>query len=259
MTLTGEKANTGVPGLVEVAPARLRQQMVDAGVLPEVQDRVPYQRNGVLSHRRQGQTNGLVIVVYRFVSCRQVRCQELVLVMKVSPQISRVLLLSFFLGISFHLSPRRDRGGSKRVVSPMTRKSLCCCWCRTSGLPLASFGRCMKIEVLSPHTGSVEHAAWPFFFCSNVSVNAEGRAGASRVLLLQGISQLSRGRNIWVKIPVLRNSRREAGCAQRNARFWARNMFRRQAIKKMLREFFSPGGEKKNWALFSYSAGGVFF
>ena len=32
---------------------------------------------------------------------------------------------------------------------------------------------------------------------------------------------LLRGRNIWVKMAVLRNSRREAGWAQRNKRFWA--------------------------------------
>ena len=42
----------------------------------------------------------------------------------------------------------------------------------------------------------------------------------------QGKNQLLRGRNIWVKIAVLRNSRREAGCAQRNTRFRARNSFR---------------------------------
>ena len=70
---------------------------------------------------------------------------------------------------------------------------------------------------------------------------------------------LLRWRNFWVKIAVLRNSRREAGCAQRNARFWARNMFRRQAIKKMLREFFSPGGEKKKLGPFFLLSRGCVF
>ena len=36
---------------------------------------------------------------------------------------------------------------------------------------------------------------------------------------------------------VLRNSRREAGCGQRNTRFLVRNVFRRMR-KKMLRAFF---------------------
>ena len=70
---------------------------------------------------------------------------------------------------------------------------------------------------------------------------------------------LSRGRNIWVKIAVLRNSRREAGCAQRNTRFWASNIFRRSR-NSLLRVFFSSlrYGEKK-MGIFFYFAGGVFF
>ena len=43
----------------------------------------------------------------------------------------------------------------------------------------------------------------------------------------QLVVALLRGRNIWVKIAVLCISRLEAGCAQRNTRFWARNIVAR--------------------------------
>ena len=43
---------------------------------------------------------------------------------------------------------------------------------------------------------------------------------------------LLRGRNFWFKLAVLRDSRREAGCAQRNQRFLARNIFRCSRKKK---------------------------
>ena len=44
-----------------------------------------------------------------------------------------------------------------------------------------------------------------------------------------------RWRNIWVKIAVLRNRRRKAGCAQRNTRFWA------SAKKNVAAIFFAVG------------------
>ena len=50
---------------------------------------------------------------------------------------------------------------------------------------------------------------------------------------------LLRGRNLWVKIAVLRNNRREVGYEQRNARFLVRNIFRRRG-KNVMRAFFSP-------------------
>ena len=55
---------------------------------------------------------------------------------------------------------------------------------------------------------------------------------------------LLRWRNFWVKIAVLRNSRREAGCAQRNARFWARNIFHRGRFFFVAAFFFAVGGNK---------------
>ena len=64
----------------------------------------------------------------------------------------------------------------------------------------------------------------------------------------QGKNQLLRGRNIWVKIAVLRNSRREAGCAQRNTRFWGRNIFRRRP-KKCCAPFLRRR-QKKKWGPF---------
>lgn len=42
-----------------------------------------------------------------------------------------------------------------------------------------------------------------------------------------------RWRNIWINISVLRNCRREAGCAQRDTRCWARNIFHRR-LKKIV-------------------------
>ena len=57
------------------------------------------------------------------------------------------------------------------------------------------------------------------------------------------------GRNIWVKVAVWRNSRREAGCAQRKTRLWARNISCRRR-KKLLRAFSSPWAKTKNWGPF---------
>lgn len=39
---------------------------------------------------------------------------------------------------------------------------------------------------------------------------------------------LLRGRNTWVEITILRDSRREPGCVQRFTRFRPRNIFRRR-------------------------------
>ena len=47
---------------------------------------------------------------------------------------------------------------------------------------------------------------------------------------------------------VLRNSCREAGCAQRNMRFWARNIFRRRRFL-LVRRFFAAS-EKTDWGSF---------
>ena len=62
---------------------------------------------------------------------------------------------------------------------------------------------------------------------------------------------LLRWRNFWVKIAVLRNSRREAGCAQRNARFWARNIFHRGRFFFCCGLFFRRRREQKFGRLFS--------
>ena len=62
----------------------------------------------------------------------------------------------------------------------------------------------------------------------------------------------------FVKIPIVRNSRREAGCAQRDTRFWARNIFRRRP-KKFARLFFALGAEKKIGPFFSTSSEVIFF
>ena len=62
---------------------------------------------------------------------------------------------------------------------------------------------------------------------------------------------LLRWRNIWVKIAVLRNSRREDGCTQRNTRFWARTIFRRRCFF-LLRPFYSPEASFFQTILFSF-------
>ena len=55
-------------------------------------------------------------------------------------------------------------------------------------------------------------------------------------------------RNLFgVKIAVVRNSRREAVCAQGNMRVWARNIYLSAQAKKLLPAFFPP------------KAGGLFF
>ena len=56
---------------------------------------------------------------------------------------------------------------------------------------------------------------------------------------------LLRGRSISVKIAVLRNSRREAGCAQCNTRFW------RFCEKECCAFFFAVGEKKKGGPFFS--------
>ena len=52
---------------------------------------------------------------------------------------------------------------------------------------------------------------------------------------------------MWVKIVVLRNSRREAGCAQRNTLLGRATFFAEG--EKMLPFFFAIGGTKK-WGIF---------
>ena len=54
---------------------------------------------------------------------------------------------------------------------------------------------------------------------------------------------LLRGRNVWVEIAVLRNSRREALVVR--TRFLARNIFGRRR-RKVLCGLFSPDATKKN-------------
>ena len=53
-----------------------------------------------------------------------------------------------------------------------------------------------------------------------------------RCASVPGINLLLRccGRNMWVKVGVFRDRRREAGCAQSNTRFFARNIFRRSHV-----------------------------
>ena len=67
---------------------------------------------------------------------------------------------------------------------------------------------------------------------------------------------LLRWRNIWVKIAVLRNSRREAACEQRNTRFWVRNIF--AAGEKMCCGLFFAVGErkKKRASILEFAVGG---
>ena len=82
------------------------------------------------------------------------------------------------------------------------------------------------------------------------SVSLKARHHYYRMLNVTYVPQavaLLHGRNIWVKIAVLRNRRRE----QHNPRFWARDIFRRRRRRKnMSRVFFSPYGEKLFWSPF---------
>ena len=63
--------------------------------------------------------------------------------------------------------------------------------------------------------------------------------GHGLLLILVVAVAFLRWHNIWLKIAVLGNSRCEAGCPQRNTRFWARNIFRLARRIFLLRPFFS--------------------
>ena len=62
-----------------------------------------------------------------------------------------------------------------------------------------------------------------------------------RCASVPGINLLLRccGRNMWVKVGVFRDRRREAGCAQSNTRFLARKNYRRQSEKTKCVPFLS--------------------
>ena len=66
------------------------------------------------------------------------------------------------------------------------------------------------------------------------------------------------GRNIWANITVLRNSRREAGCAQRNIAILGAQLFSPQRRKKSCAFFITCGGKKKYFSFSSIAVGGIF-